>query len=177
MYKNLTKPTRCGFADLLSNKKTIKKFKKATPPDWLISGIKDISNKIIKQQTQNNLYLVEIDTKTKNKMAQASEAMYKRLSNNSDNPIDIAKLNALSNYSLFFIKAPTVFAVIQNTNSSTSTTSLINIIEEVAFLKSQNLEFHEISTQLIAQKEFSQILHLKDNQTVLTLIAAGYPQE
>ena len=66
------------------------------------------------------------DDTMKEKMAKCVENKYDELQNRVENEIDKAKLNGYKYYSMFFTKAPVVFAIVEQKRVSTMLTILEN---------------------------------------------------
>ena len=66
-------------------------------------------------------------------MARAVEQKYDELQQKVDNDIDKAKLNGYKYYSMFFTKAPVVFAVVEKQRIST----ILTILEKNGMTKAE----------------------------------------
>lgn len=175
MYANLAESPVCGFANLLSTSKNIKKLKNKIPPIEAITNIAEAGRAVLTPAMAERAELTIIyDSKLKSRMAQASEAMFKTLCDKAQNDIDRAKLNAYSHYALFFIKAPVVIAVVSKTLCEPDFSQMSVQMRGAA--GALGIELFELSPQLSANKEFSQILGLEKPAHVVTLFAAGYAQ-
>lgn len=175
MYANLAESPVCGFANLLSTSKNIKKFKNKIPPVEAITNIVESGRAVLTPAMSERVELTVIyESKLKSRMAQASEMMFKNLCDKAQNDIDRAKLNAYSHYAMFFIKAPVVIAVVSKTLCEPDLSSMVQQMKASAGALS--IELFDLSPQLSAHKEFSQILGLEKPAHVVTLFAAGYAE-
>lgn len=173
MFANLAESPVGGFANLLSTSKNIKKFKNEIPPIEAITDIVDAGTDSLSRNAASRIELTVIyDSKLKNRMAQASEEMFKQLCNKANNDIDKAKLNAYSHYAMFFIEAPVVIAVISKTQTEADLGNMTKQMQDAA--TSFGLELYDLYQQLSANKDFSQILNLEKPAHVITLLAVGF---
>lgn len=174
MSANLAEPL--GFADLLNTSKNIRKFKKKIPPVEAITTIAESGKASLSSLPSERVeFTIIYDEKMKNRMAQASETMFKTLCDKAQNDIDIAKLNAYSHYAMFFIKAPVVIAVVSLTRNAPDLTRMTHQMRQSA--NTLGLELYDLCPQLCSNKEFSQILGLESPAHVVTLLGAGYCEE
>lgn len=163
-----------NFANLLNTAKGIKKFKKKIPPVEAITQIVESGKNSLRADLYKRLdFTVVYDEKMKQRMAQASEAMFKNLYEKSTNEIDRAKLNAYMHYAMFFIKAPVVIALTQKTPFEVDLNDMVIAMKTCANV--HNLEIFELLAQLNAHRDFADILGFKKPAQVLTIFAVGYP--
>ena len=164
-----------NFANLLNTAKGIKKFKKKIPPVEAITQIVESGKNSLRADLYKRLdFTVVYDEKMKQRMAQASEAMFKNLYEKSTNEIDRAKLNAYMHYAMFFIKSPVVIALTQKTPFEVDLNDMVIAMKTCANV--YNLEIFELLAQLNAHRDFADILGFKKPAQVLTIFAVGYPE-
>ena len=164
-----------SFANLLSTAKGIKKFKKKIPPVEAITQIVDSGKSVLPVELSKRLeFIVIYDEKMKNRMAQASESMFHNLYEKSTNEIDRAKLNAYMHYSMFFIKAPVVIALIQKSHFDANLNDMIKAMEICSGI--YHLDIFELMPQLNAHRDFADILGFEKPAQVLTILSVGYTE-
>ena len=113
------------FFDVLNTRKTIRKYTNKIPPIEAIKIIADAGRQAPSAtNTQNWEFIAIYDDTMKEKMAKCVENKYDELQNRVENEIDKAKLNGYKYYSMFFTKAPVVFAIVEQKRVSTMLTIL-----------------------------------------------------
>lgn len=189
----------CDFFDVINTRKTIRKYTNEIPPLEAIKKIADAGRLApCATNTQNWEFIAVYDNTTKEKMAQAVNDKYDELKEKLNNEEDKNKVNGYKYYSMFFNKAPVVFAVVEKKRVST----LLSILEKNGMTKEQLSKYDNRSSilsmgaaienmslcahalglgtcwmcaPLIAADEFRKILGLRDDDKVVTLLTVGYP--
>ena len=114
MCNNVTEAPICDFFNVLNTRKTIRKYTKEIPPIEAIKIIADAGRQApCATNTQNWEFIAIFDDKMKEKMAHCVEKKYDELAQKVSNDIDKSKLNGYKYYSMFFTKAPVVFAIVE----------------------------------------------------------------
>ena len=189
----------CDFFDVINTRKTIRKYTNEIPPLEAIKKIADAGRLApCATNTQNWEFIAVYDNTTKEKMAQAVNDKYDELKEKLNNEEDKNKVNGYKYYSMFFSKAPVVFAVVEKKRVST----LLSILKKNGMTKEQLSKYDNRSSilsmgaaienmslcahalglgtcwmcaPLIAADEFRKILGLSDDDKVVTLLTVGYP--
>lgn len=187
------------FFEVLNTRKTIRKYTQEIPPIEAIKIIADAGRQApCATNTQNWEFIAVLDNSVKDKMARAVEAKYDELQTKVNNDIDCAKLNGYKYYSMFFTKAPVVFAVVEKKRVSTMLTILENngmtkeelekydtrssILSMGAAIENMSLTAHALGlgtcwmcAPIVAHKEFGEILGVNEPDKIVTLLTVGYP--
>ena len=172
---------------MLNTRKTIRKYTLDKPPIEAIKIIADAGRQApCATNTQNWEFIAVLDDRVKEKMARAVEQKYDELQQKVDNDIDKAKLNGYKYYSMFFTKAPVVFAVVEKQRIST----ILTILEKNGMTKAEldnydtrssilsmgaAIENMSLTAPVVAHKEFGEILGVREPDKVITLLTVGYP--
>lgn len=199
MSTKVFEPQRRDFFEVLNTRKTIRKYTLDNPPIEAIKIIADAGRQApCATNTQNWEFIAVLDDRVKEKMARAVEQKYDELQQKVDNDIDKAKLNGYKYYSMFFTKAPVVFAVVEKQRISTILTILekngmtkaeldnydtrSSILSMGAAIENMSLTAHALGlatcwmcAPVVAHKEFGEILGVKEPDKVVTLLTVGYP--
>ena len=134
MSTKVFEPQRRDFFEVLNTRKTIRKYTLDKPPIEAIKIIADAGRQApCATNTQNWEFIAVLDDRVKEKMARAVEQKYDELQQKVDNDIDKAKLNGYKYYSMFFTKAPVVFAVVEKQRIST----ILTILEKNGMTKAE----------------------------------------
>lgn len=199
MNTKVFEPQKRDFFEVLNTRKTIRKYTQEIPPIEAIKIIADAGRQApCATNTQNWEFIAVLDNNVKNKMARAVEAKYDELQTKVNNDIDRAKLNGYKYYSMFFTKAPVVFAIVEKKRISTMLTILENngmtkeelekydtrssILSMGAAIENMTLTAHALGlgtcwmcAPIVAHKEFGEILGVNDPDKIVTLLTVGYP--
>lgn len=199
MSTKVFEPQRRDFFEVLNTRKTIRKYTLDKPPIEAIKIIADAGRQApCATNTQNWEFIAVLDDRVKEKMARAVEQKYDELQQKVDNDIDKAKLNGYKYYSMFFTKAPVVFAVVEKQRISTILTILekngmtkaeldnydtrSSILSMGAAIENMSLTAHALGlatcwmcAPVVAHKEFGEILGVREPDKVITLLTVGYP--
>ena len=199
MCNNVTEAPICDFFNVLNTRKTIRKYTKEIPPIEAIKIIADAGRQApCATNTQNWEFIAIFDDKMKEKMAHCVEKKYDELAQKVSNDIDKSKLNGYKYYSMFFTKAPVVFAIVEKKRVST----LLTILENNGMTKEELNEYDNRSSILsmgaaienmslaatalglatcwmcapvVAYREFSELLNIGKENKVVSLLTVGYP--
>lgn len=199
MSDNFFDTPKREFFDVLNTRKTIRKYTNKIPPIEAIKIIADAGRQAPSAtNTQNWEFIAIYDDKMKSKMAQCVENKYDELQARVANEIDKAKLNGYKYYSMFFTKAPVVFAIVEQKRVSTMLTILENngmtkeelncydnrssILSMGAAIENMSLAANALGlatcwmcAPLVAYKEFSELLNIGKGNKVISLLTVGYP--
>lgn len=199
MSTRVFEPQKRDFFEVLNTRKTIRKYSNEIPPIEAIKIIADAGRQApCATNTQNWEFIAVFDNNVKDKMARAVEAKYDELQAKVNNDIDRAKLNGYKYYSMFFTKAPVVFAVVEKNRVSTMLTILENngmtkeelekydtrssILSMGAAIENMSLTAHALGlgtcwmcAPIVAHKEFGDILGVNEPDKIVTLLTVGYP--
>ncbi len=189
----------CNFFDVIATRKTIRKYTNEIPPLEAIKKIADAGRLAPSTtNTQNWEFIAIYDNETKEKMAKAVNDKYDELKDFVQSEEDKNKINGYKYYSMFFNKAPVVFAIVEKKRISTilsilerngMTDDLLryydnrsSILSMGAAIENMSLCAHAIGLSscwmcapLVAQKEFGEILGLNPDDKVVTILSVGYP--
>lgn len=189
----------CNFFDVLNTRKTIRKYTNEIPPLEAIKKIADAGRLAPSAtNTQNWQFIAIYDNSTKQKLANAVEKKYDELKEFVESSEDKNKINGYKYYSMFFYKAPVVFAVVEKKRISTMLSILekngmekeelqkydnrSSILSMGAAIENMSLAAHALGlatcwmcAPLVAQKEFGKILELNEGDKVVTLLTVGFP--
>ena len=189
----------CNFFDVIATRKTIRKYTNEIPPLEAIKKIADAGRLAPSTtNTQNWEFIAIYDNETKEKMAKAVNDKYDELKDFVQSEEDKNKINGYKYYSMFFNKAPVVFAIVEKKIISTilsilerngMTDDLLryydnrsSILSMGAAIENMSLCAHAIGLSscwmcapLVAQKEFGEILGLNPDDKVVTILSVGYP--
>ena len=199
MCNNTSEAPVRDFFNVLNTRKTIRKYTKEIPPIEAIKIIADAGRQApCATNTQNWEFIAIFDDKMKEKMAHCVEKKYDELAQKVNNDIDKSKLNGYKYYSMFFTKAPVVFAIVEKKRVST----LLTILENNGMTKEEIKEYDNRSSilsmgaaienmslaatalglatcwmcaPLVAYKEFSELLNISKENRVVSLLTVGYP--
>ena len=199
MCNNVTEAPICDFFNVLNTRKTIRKYTKEIPPIEAIKIIADAGRQApCATNTKNWEFIAIFDDKMKEKMAHCVEKKYDELAQKVSNDIDKSKLNGYKYYSMFFTKAPVVFAIVEKKRVST----LLTILENNGMTKEELNEYDNRSSilsmgaaienmslaatalglatcwmcaPLVAYREFSELLNIGKENKVVSLLTVGYP--
>ena len=190
-----------NFFDVINTRKTIRKYTNALPPIEAIKMIADAGRLAPSAtNTQNWEFIAIYDEDIKQKMANAVENEFEKLKKIVKSEDDEIKLNGYKYYSMFFNKAPVVFAIVEKKRIST----MLGILEKNGMGKEELIRYDNRSSilsmgaaienmslcahalglgtcwmcaPLVAGKAFNEILSLNQDDKVVTLLTVGYPQE
>lgn len=193
--------TNPSFFEVLDTRKTIRKYTNEIPPLEAIKKIAD-AGRIAPSatNTQNWEFIAIYDNTTKQKMAEAVEMKYDYLKERVESQEDKNKINGYKYYSMFFNKAPVVFAVVEKKRISTMLSILekngmsedelklydnrSSILSMGAAIENMSLCAHALGlgtcwmcAPLAAQKELGDIIGLKQEDKVVTLLTVGFPDD
>ena len=199
MSDNIFETPKRDFFDVLNTRKTIRKYTNKIPPIEAIKIIADAGRQAPSAtNTQNWEFIAIYDDNLKNKMAHCVEKKYDELQSRENNDIDKAKLNGYKYYSMFFTKAPVVFAIVEKKRVSTMLTILQNsgmtkeelsnydnrssILSIGAAVENMSLAATALGlatcwmcAPLVAYQEFSELLKIGKENKVVSLLTVGYP--
>ena len=145
MCNNTSEAPVRDFFNVLNTRKTIRKYTKEIPPIEAIKIIADAGTQApCATNTQNWEFIAIFDDKMKEKMAHCVEKKYDELAQKVNNDIDKSKLNGYKYYSMFFTKAPVVFAIVEKKRVST----LMTILENNGMTKEELKEYDNRSSIL-----------------------------
>lgn len=189
----------CDFFDVIYTRKTIRKYTNEIPPLEAIKKIADAGRLApCATNTQNWEFIAIYDNTIKEQMAQAVNNKYDEIKEHLHSEEDKNKINGYKYYSMFFNKAPVVFAVVEKKRVST----LLSILEKNGMSKEQLSKYDNRSSilsmgaaienmslcahalglgtcwmcaPLVASDDFRKILGLKEDDRVVTLLTVGYP--
>ncbi len=188
-----------NFFDVIATRKTIRKYTNEIPPLEAIKKIADAGRLApCTTNTQNWEFIAIYDNTTKQKMAQAVENKYDELKDRVKSDEDKNRINGYKYYSMFFNKAPVVFAIVEKKRVSTILSILerngmpeeelryydnrSSILSMGAAIENMSLCAHALGfgtcwmcAPIVAQKEFGDILGLNPDDKVITLLTVGYP--
>lgn len=199
MSGNVFEAPKRDFFDVLNTRKTIRKYTNEIPPIEAIKIIADAGRQApCATNTQNWEFIAVLDNNIKEEMAEAVEKKYDELLLKVTNDIDNAKLNGYKYYSMFFTKAPVVFAIVEKQRVSTVLTILENngmkkeellqydtrssILSMGAAIENMSLTAHALGlgtcwmcAPIVAHKEFGKILNVVEPDKIVSLLTVGYP--
>lgn len=187
------------FFDVISKRKTIRKYKQEKPP---VDDIRRIINSArlapSATNSQNWKFIAIFNNEIKQKMSNAVEVAYDELLKLSNEEEYISKINTFKNYSVFFKDAPVVIACIETYRSSFLTDFLLNkgiSYEEILLarpdssllsmgaaienmiLAATDLGYYAcwMCAPIVAYKEFMNILNLDNSDKIVSLVTLGKP--
>ena len=187
------------FFEIINTRKTIRKYTNEIPPLEAIKKIADAGRLApCATNTQNWEFIAIYNSAIKEKMAQAVENKFEEFQNIITDETDKNKINGYKFYSMFFKKAPVVFAIIEKPRTSTMLYILqktgmnpdeiqkydnrSSILSMGAAIENMSLCAHALGlgtcwmcAPLVAQKEFGEILNINDGEKVVSLLTVGYP--
>ena len=181
MSDNIFETPKRDFFDVLNTRKTIRKYTNKIPPIEAIKIIADAGRQAPSATNTQNWEFIDDE-----------------LQSRVNNDIDKAKLNGYKYYSMFFTKAPVVFAIVEKKRVSTMLTILQNsgmtkeelsnydnrssILSIGAAVENMSLAATALGlatcwmcAPLVAYQEFSELLKIGKENKVVSLLTVGYP--
>ena len=190
----------CNFFEIINTRKTIRKYKNEIPPLEAIKKIADAGRLAPSAtNTQNWEFIAIFSDEIKEKMANAVENKFEKFQKLITNEEDNNKINCYKYYSMFFDKAPVVFAIVEKKRVSTMLSILSktgmdkeeiqkydnrsSILSMGAAIENMSLCAHALGlatcwmcAPMVAHEEFGKILHIEEDARVISLLTVGYPE-
>lgn len=190
----------CNFFEIIDTRKTIRKYKNEIPPLEAIKKIADAGRLAPSAtNTQNWEFIAIFSDEIKEKMANAVENKFEKFQKLITNEEDNNKINCYKYYSMFFDKAPVVFAIVEKKRVSTMLSILSktgmpkeeiqkydnrsSILSMGAAIENMSLCAHALGlatcwmcAPMVAHEEFGKILHIEEDARVVSLLTVGYPE-
>ncbi len=188
------------FFEVLTTRKTIRKYKTDLPPVSDIQKIIDAGRLAPSATNSQNWEFIAIyNPDIKQKMFDATTEAYDKISQLDISEENRNKLNMYKYYSGFFVKAPVVIAIIEKERQSFVTNILRenNYPEkEIALMRpnsstlsigaaveNMSLAAHALGygtcwlcAPIVAYKKFKEILNLEEKSKIVSLLTVGIPE-
>lgn len=188
------------FFEVLTTRKTIRKYKEDIPPVSDIHRIIDAGRLAPSATNSQNWEFIAIyQQETKKAMFNAVTEMYDEISKLKITEENKNKLNMYKYYSGFFVKAPVVIAIVEKERTSFVTNILkenkypeeeislmrpnSSLLSIGAAIENMSLAAHALGygtcwlcAPIVAYKKFKKILNLDEKSKIVSLLTVGIPE-
>lgn len=188
------------FFEVLTTRKTIRKYKEDIPPVSDIHKIIDAGRLAPSATNSQNWEFIAIyQQEIKKAMFDAVTEMYDEISQLEITDENKNKLNMYKYYSGFFVKAPVVIAIVEKERNSFVTNILkennypddeislmrpnSSLLSIGAAIENMSLAAHALGygtcwlcAPIVAYKKFKEILNLDEKSKIVSLLTVGIPE-